>query len=79
VFEDADLYQLHRFVKSNPIDLLIGDYRGRYIANEENIPLLGVGFPVADRYGYHRKPMLGFGGALRIVDDIANLMVERRR
>lgn len=78
VFEEADLYQLHKFIKSNPVDLLIGDYRGRYIANEEGIPLLRVGFPVADRYGYHRKPMLGFRGALRIVDDIANLMVERR-
>lgn len=76
VFENGDLYQLHKFIKKNPIDLIIGDYRGRYIANEEKIPLLRVGFPVIDRYGYHRKPMLGYSGALRIAEDAANLLVE---
>jgi len=76
VFENADLYQLHKFVKDNPVDLLIGDYRGRYIAEAERIPLLRVGFPVCDRFGYHRKPMLGYGGALRIAEEIANLLVS---
>ncbi len=75
VFENGDLYTLHRFIKSNPVDMLIGDYRGRYIAREERIPLLRTGFPVADRFGYHRKPMLGYNGALRLVEEAANLLV----
>ncbi len=76
VFENSDLYRFHKFIKSNPVHLLIGDYRGRYIAEAEKIPLLRVGFPVCDRFGYHRKPMLGYGGALRIAEDIANLFVS---
>ena len=70
VFEDADLYTLRKFVEKNPVHLLIGDCRGRYVGD---IPLLRVGFPVYDRFGYHRKPMLGYGGALRM----ANLILER--
>ncbi len=75
VFEDSDLYTLHKFLKNNRVDVLIGDYRGRYIAKEEKIPLLRVGFPICDRFGYHRKPMLGYGGALRMAEEIANMLV----
>ena len=76
VFEDSDLYTLHKFIKQNPVHILIGDYRGRYIASEERIPLLRVGFPICDRFGYHRKPMLGYGGALRMAEEMANLLVS---
>jgi nitrogenase molybdenum-iron protein beta chain len=58
VFENSDLYQLHKFIKQNPIHLLIGDYRGRYIASAERIPLLRVGFPVCDRFGYTESQCL---------------------
>lgn len=44
-------------------------------ARKERIPLLRTGFPVADRFGYHRKPMLGYNGALRLVEEAANLLV----
>ena len=76
VFEDSDLYQLHKFIKNNPVDVLIGDYKGRYIAVEEKIPLLRIGFPICDRFGYHRKPILGYGGAQRIAEEMANLLVS---
>ncbi|MBW9221120.1 nitrogenase [Methanothermococcus sp. SCGC AD-155-M21] len=76
LFEGSDLYQLHNYIKRRPVDIIIGDYRGRYIANEERIPLLRVGFPIVDRYGYHRKPILGYNGALRITEEIINLLIE---
>ncbi|MBW9222886.1 nitrogenase [Methanothermococcus sp. SCGC AD-155-K20] len=76
LFEGSDLYQLHNYIKKRPADIIIGDYRGRYIANEERIPLLRVGFPIVDRYGYHRKPILGYNGALRITEEIINLLIE---
>ncbi len=46
-------------------------------AREERIKDTAVkmGFPVADRFGYHRKPMLGYNGALRLVEEAANLLV----
>ncbi|MBW9222024.1 nitrogenase [Methanothermococcus sp. SCGC AD-155-C09] len=76
LFEGSDLYQLHNYIKRRLVDIIIGDYRGRYIANEERIPLLRVGFPIVDRYGYHRKPILGYNGALRITEEIINLLIE---
>ncbi len=77
VFENSDLYTLHKFLKDNPVDVLIGDYRGRYIAEKEKIPLLRVGFPICDRFGYHRKPMIGYSGVLRMAEEIANLLAGK--
>jgi len=74
VFENSDLHTLHKFVKENPVSVIIGDYRGRYIAKAEKIPLLRVGFPVCDRFGYHRLPMVGYGGALRMAEEMGNLI-----
>ncbi len=77
VFENSDLYTLHKFLRDNPVDVLIGDYRGRYIAEKEKIPLLRVGFPVCDRFGYHRKPIFCYAGALRMAEEMANLIVGK--
>ncbi len=74
VFENSDLHALHKFLKENPVDLLVGDYRGRYIARAEKIPLLRVNFPVCDRFGYHRLPVAGYGGAIRMAEEMANLL-----
>ncbi len=77
VFENSDLYTLHKFLKDNPVDVLIGDYRGKYIAEKEKIPLLRVGFPICDRFGYHRKPIVGYSGVLRMAEEIANLLAGK--
>ncbi|WP_292459895.1 nitrogenase component 1 [Methanothermococcus sp.] len=76
IVEGGDLYELQNFLKSHPVDLLIGDYRGKYVADALDIPLLKVGFPVIDRYGHTKKAMIGYNGALTIINDIANLLVS---
>jgi nitrogenase molybdenum-iron protein beta chain len=73
---EGDLYNFQNFLKSHPVDLLIGDYRGKYVADALDIPLLRVGFPVIDRYGHTKKAMIGYNGALTIINDIANLLVS---
>ena len=75
VFE-GDLYELQKYLTSHPVDLVIGDYRGKYVADALNVPLMRVGFPVIDRYGHTKKAMIGYNGALTIINDIANLLVS---
>ncbi len=74
----GDLYELHQKIKENPVDLIIGDYKGKYIAKEEDIPLVRVGFPQADRFGYQRKAMLGFRGSLQLLDTLVNTVMESK-
>ena len=43
---EGDLFELHKWVKDNPVDLLIGTTHCKYIARAEDIPLVRVGFPI---------------------------------
>jgi nitrogenase molybdenum-iron protein beta chain len=74
----GDLYELHQKIKKNPVDLIIGDYKGKYIAKDEKIPLVRVGFPQADRFGYQRRAMLGYRGSLQLLDYLVNTVQEIR-
>jgi nitrogenase molybdenum-iron protein beta chain len=74
----GDLHELHKRIKRQPVDLLIGHSKGRFIAEAENIPLVRVGFPVEDRFGYHRRSIVGYNGAIALVDEITNTIFERR-
>ncbi|MFW6254976.1 MAG: nitrogenase component 1, partial [Chitinivibrionales bacterium] len=38
--ERADLYLLHQLIKNDPVDLLIGNTYGKYIARDEDIPFV---------------------------------------
>jgi nitrogenase molybdenum-iron protein beta chain len=74
----SDLYALQQKMKAHPVDLLIGHSKGKYIADDENIPIIRVGFPVEDRYGYHRKSVVGYRGAISLVDEITNAVLEKK-
>ena len=32
----ADMYRMHTWIKENPVDLIIGNTYGKYIARDEN-------------------------------------------
>lgn len=74
----GDLYELQQKVKETSVDLLIGDYKGKYLSKEEGIPLVRVGFPQADRFGYQRKSMVGFRGSLQLLDTLVNTVMDQR-
>ncbi|MCW4028578.1 MAG: hypothetical protein NWE92_02880 [Candidatus Bathyarchaeota archaeon] len=74
----GDLYDLSQKIKERKVDLIIGDYKGKYISKEENIPLIRVGFPNADRFGYQRKTMMGYRGSLQLLDTIVNTIMDIR-
>ncbi len=74
----TDLHELHKRIKAEPVDLIMGHSKGKFLADAENIPLIRVGFPVEDRFGYHRRAIVGYKGAIYLVDEITNAVLERR-
>ena len=73
----GDLFLLHQKIKNKPVDLLIGNSHGKYIARAEDIPLVRAGFPITDRANLHYFPMVGYAGAARLIEIIGNTLLER--
>ncbi len=74
----ADMYRLHQWIKQEKVDLLIGNTYGKYISRDENIPLVRIGFPILDRVGHQYFPIVGYRGALRILEMILNAFLEKQ-
>lgn len=75
---NGDLFQLHQWLKTTPVDLLIGNSYGKHIARAEDIPLLRFGWPILDRFGHQCFPSVGYRGAMRLVERILDTLLERR-
>lgn len=73
----GDLFTLHQWIKNEPVDLLIGTTYGKYIARAEDIPFVRVGFPVLDRSVHSYLPIVGYRGAMRLVEMISNALLDR--
>jgi len=74
---NADLFELHQWIKNEPVDLLIGSTYGKQIARAEDIPFIRAGFPVLDRYGGPIQPIVGYKGGIRLVEQITNALLDR--
>jgi len=91
VFEDAnvsledkqvasagDLFLFHQWIKNEPVDLIIGNTYGKYIAKAEDIPLVRIGFPILDRSVHSYFPIVGYRGAMRIIEKISDALLARQ-
>ncbi len=74
----GDMYLLHQWIKNEPVDLLIGNTYLKYIAKDEDIPLVRYGFPILDRVGHSYFPTVGYRGGLRIVEKILDTILDRK-
>jgi nitrogenase molybdenum-iron protein beta chain len=74
----SDLYQLHQWIKQEPVDLIIGNTYGKYIARDENIPFLRHGFPILDRVGHSYFPTVGYCGAMRLLEQILGVLMDKQ-
>jgi nitrogenase molybdenum-iron protein beta chain len=74
----ADIYLLHQWIKQEPVDLLIGNTYGKYIARDENIPFVRHGFPILDRVGHSYFPTVGYRGAMRLLENILGVLMDRQ-
>jgi len=74
----ADMYLMHQWIKNESVDLLIGNTYGKYIARDEDIPFLRHGFPILDRVGHQYFPTVGYTGAMRLLEQILGLLMDRQ-
>ncbi|WP_428568249.1 MAG: nitrogenase molybdenum-iron protein subunit beta [Solidesulfovibrio sp. DCME] len=76
--EQADMYLLHQWIKNDPVDLLIGNTYLKYIARDEDIPLIRHGFPILDRVGHQYFPSVGYSGAMRLLEKFLEALMGRQ-
>ena len=74
----ADMFLMHQWIKNEPVDLLIGNTYGKYIARDENIPLVRHGFPILDRVGHSYFPTVGYRGAMRLLEMILGALLDHK-
>ncbi|MBN2010523.1 nitrogenase molybdenum-iron protein subunit beta [candidate division KSB1 bacterium] len=75
---NADMFRLHQWIKNEPVDLLLGNTYGKYIARDEDIPFIRTGFPVLDRIGHSYFPVLGYTGGMLILEKILSALMDRK-
>jgi nitrogenase molybdenum-iron protein beta chain len=73
---NSDLWELESRIKDGKIkpDLILGHSKGRYVAIDNNIPMVRVGFPTFDRAGLYRHPTMGYRGAMLLGEAMANAL-----
>ena len=74
----SDIHYLHQWVKANPVDLLLGNTYGKFVARQENLPFVRFGFPILDRVGHRAFPLIGYAGAMRLVEKITDAFFDKR-
>jgi nitrogenase molybdenum-iron protein beta chain len=74
----GDMFLLHQWIKNEPVDLLIGNTYCKYIARDEDIPLVRWGFPILDRQGHQHFPTVGYMGGLRLLEKILEALLDRK-
>ena len=73
----ADLFDLQQWLKNNPVDIFMGDTHGKLLARVEDVPLVRIGFPIMDRHVQSYLPIVGYRGAIRILEMILNALMDR--
>lgn len=76
--QGSDLFELHQWIKNDGVDLLMGGTHGKYIAKAEDIPFVRAGFPIIDRYVHSYMPLVGYRGAMRLLELILGALMDRQ-
>jgi nitrogenase molybdenum-iron protein alpha/beta subunit/MoaA/NifB/PqqE/SkfB family radical SAM enzyme len=79
IIDEADFDKIAQLIKDRGLNLMIGNSDGRRVAEKlPQVTLVRTGFPVHDRVGGQRQLHVGYEGSLRLMDEIANAMLNRR-
>jgi nitrogenase molybdenum-iron protein beta chain len=74
----GDLFGLHQRLKESGVDLLMCNSYGKFIARDEDIPFVRYGFPILDRVGHADFPSVGYLGAMRLLERILGVLMDRQ-
>jgi nitrogenase molybdenum-iron protein beta chain len=73
----ADMFLMHQWIKEEPVDLIIGNTYGKYIARDEDIPFVRMGFPILDRVGHSYFPNTCYAGSMRILEKMLSVIMDK--
>ena len=76
IVTNADFWEMENRIKNEglELDLILGHSKGRFVAIDNNIPMVRVGFPTYDRAGLFRHPVVGYAGATWLAEQMANTL-----
>ncbi len=74
----GDYLEMQQRIIQEPVDLLLGPSLFKQIAKAEQVPLVRAGFPVLDRYIHPLMPIVGYRGALRLLENMANTLMDQQ-
>jgi len=74
----GDNFELHQWMKNEPVDLLISNTYGKSIARVENVPFVRFGFPILDRASHRFYPTLGYMGAVNLINQMLNAFLDKK-
>jgi nitrogenase molybdenum-iron protein beta chain len=78
ILEGTDLYEFHEVVKTHGAELILGNSKGKDIADDESVPLVRFGFPVYDRVGLYRYSIMGYNGSIYLLDQMTNAILGHK-
>lgn len=75
---NSDLFELHQWMKNEPVDLLITNTYGKSIARVENVPFVRFGFPILDRASHRFNPTVGYTGAINLINQMLTVILDKK-
>ncbi len=76
VYINKDMWHLRSLMFTEPVDFLIGNSYAKLLWRDTGTPLIRIGFPLFDRHHMHRYPIIGYQGALNLVNWIVNTVLD---
>nr|AGF34070.1 nitrogenase molybdenum-iron protein beta chain protein [uncultured bacterium DX-1A-14] len=67
VYPKRDLWHMRSLLFTERVDFMIGNTYGKYLERDTGVPLIRLAFPIFDRHHYHRMPIWGYEGAMRVL------------
>jgi nitrogenase molybdenum-iron protein beta chain len=77
IYVGHDLWHLRSLLFTDPVDFAIGSTHLKQNCKAAGIPLVRIGFPIFDRHHLHRFPILGYQGALQVLTQIVNTLLQQ--
>ena len=75
----VDFVEMEETACGMSLDIILGHSKGYKLAKALEVPLVRLGFPVHDRFGGARIPLIGYRGSLNLLDRIVNSLLEEEQ
>ncbi|MCX8028340.1 MAG: nitrogenase molybdenum-iron protein subunit beta [Thermodesulfovibrionales bacterium] len=76
VYAGYDMWHLRSLLFTEPVDFLIGNSYAKFLWRDTGTPLIRIGFPLFDRHHLHRYPIIGYQGAINLLNWIVNTVLD---